>query len=172
MFIKHKILSIQTINYLRAYMHACAHTCTHTPHKYTGFSKLNLHKTSVDSRGLRQRKTASGNGMEKRGRLIITWFDLKSWAGFCWRGSGSHSMEKGQRQKRHGNQHWEVWYKESGGWLEYRKQSGEYGRVCKVEKSHNKYPLYPLHLNSALILYCWLSHTKRSGKRSSVSFYF
>ena len=35
-------------------------------------------------------------------------------------------------RKRRGNQQWKVWYEESGGW-EPQKQSGEYGRVCKVE---------------------------------------
>ena len=34
--------------------------------------------------------------------------------------------------KRHRNQQWKVWRKKSGGW-EFWKQSGEYGRVCKVE---------------------------------------
>ena len=54
----------------------------------------------MDSRGLRQRKTASGNGMEKHGRLIIMWFDLKSRAGFCWRGSGRPFHGKGPKTEK------------------------------------------------------------------------
>ena len=46
-----------------------------------------------------------------------------------------HSMYMDLKQKRHGNQQWRVWCKESGGW-EYQKWSGKSGRVCKVEDSH------------------------------------
>ena len=46
-----------------------------------------------------------------------------------------HSMLMDRKQKKRGNRQWRVWCEESGGW-EYQKQSGEYGRACKVENSH------------------------------------
>ena len=148
-FIKHKILSIETI--LSAYMHMITHrnrhrhththTHTHTQtHECTGYTKLHLHTTSEDKK---QRLEAEEDSSAERktlqvyvfGKRTVLRFYLKaSSEDFCQRGRGrSFHVEEPDRKST--NQQWRVRYKESGNW-EYQKQSRQYGRVCKIEDSH------------------------------------
>ena len=138
-FIKCKILSVESILGAHAHAHTPTHTHMHTQHTSI-LTIQNLIYTQHRQQGLEAEEDSS---MERKtwqvysfGKRKVLRFDLNEpREGSCQRGRGRSFHAEGPRQKRHRNQQWNIWSKESGGW-EYQKQSRECGRVRKGEDSH------------------------------------
>ena len=91
------------------------------------------------NKGLRRKQTTVRGGEIHGGPIVkeMSWgwiWRSRERASFGEEGEG-HSMQRGWKRKMLGNQKRKIWYEEPGEW-EYKKLSGEYGRMCTVEDSH------------------------------------
>ena len=80
-----------------------------------------------------ERKTWRGYCLGKRN--VLRFDSEESREGFCWRGRGGHSVQRGWRHKKRGDQQWKV----VGVWSwRVSEAEQECRRVCEVEDSNQE----------------------------------
>ena len=121
-----------------------AHTASQAP-------DCTQHTTYERQTGNKNGLTVDENSGTRRGKWQVCWFAIWKYiynflalgfqdvqGRFLWERKGKVAEGlKTECRNSVGTKQRTVWYEESGGW-EYRKQSGENGRVCKVEDGHTK----------------------------------